>query len=201
MEFKGKIMNNVTNSDWLSEEELQSIGFKTIGKNVLISKKCSIYGAKNVSIGSNVRIDDFSIISAFSGELFLDGYNHISSYCYINSSGTVIMKMFSGLSSRCSLYSSSDDYSGTFLTNPTVPKKFLGVKTAPIILGRHVIIGTNSCVLPGCELGDGAAVGAFSLVNRDIEEFKIAVGAPAVPVKDRKREILALEEKLLEENK
>jgi galactoside O-acetyltransferase len=106
--------------------------------------------------------------------------------------------MFSGLSSRCSLYSSSDDYSGAFLTNPTVPKQFLNIKKGPIILGKHVIIGTNSCVLPGCHLGDGVAVGAFSLVNKDIEEFKIAVGIPAVAVKDRKKELINLEKECLE---
>lgn len=187
------LRNSTDSSGWLSQEEMLSMNFKELGSNVLISKKCSIYGSKNISIGSNVRIDDFCVISASSGELILEGYNHISAFCYINSSSKIVMKMFSGLSSRCSLYSSSDDYSGAFLTNPTVPKQFLNIKKGPIILGKHVILGTNSCVLPGCNLGDGVAVGAFSLVNKDVEKFKIVIGIPATVVKDRKRDLINLE--------
>ena len=44
-------------------EELGKIGFKKLGKNVLISKKSSIYTPENISIGDNVRIDDFTILS------------------------------------------------------------------------------------------------------------------------------------------
>lgn len=185
------------NNGWLTEKELRDYGFKNMGENILISRKCSIYGAQNIYFGSNIRIDDFCIISAISGELRLEGYNHISAFCYINSSGNITLKTFSGLSSRCSLYSSSDNYDGSCLTNPTVPKEFLDIKTAPIVLGKHVIIGNNSTILPGCSIGDGAAIGAFSLVTKDIEPFKIAVGIPAKPIKDRKKEMLKMEKECL----
>lgn len=46
-------------TSFLSENELKAIGFKCYGSNVLISRKASIYGAANISIGDNVRIDDF----------------------------------------------------------------------------------------------------------------------------------------------
>ena len=48
---------------FLSDEELRKIGFKSLGTNVLISNKVSIYGAEFISIGDNVRIDDFCILS------------------------------------------------------------------------------------------------------------------------------------------
>ena len=47
-----------------SREQLKKIGFKSLGKNVLISDKTSIYSPENISIGNNVRVDDFSILSA-----------------------------------------------------------------------------------------------------------------------------------------
>ena len=46
----------------LSRLQLEDIGFKSVGKNVLISDKASIYGAGNISIGNNVRIDDFVVL-------------------------------------------------------------------------------------------------------------------------------------------
>lgn len=47
-----------------SREQLEKIGFKFLGNNVLISDKTSIYSPENISIGNNVRVDDFSILSA-----------------------------------------------------------------------------------------------------------------------------------------
>ena len=45
------------------KEDLYKLGLKDLGKNVFISKKCSIYTPENISIGDNVRIDDFCILS------------------------------------------------------------------------------------------------------------------------------------------
>jgi serine acetyltransferase len=50
-------------TSFLSREKLMEIGFKSIGENVLLSSKASIYGPENIEIGNNVRIDDFCILS------------------------------------------------------------------------------------------------------------------------------------------
>ena len=188
----------MNNNGWYTKEEMLSIGFKSLGDNVMISNKCSIYGAKNISLGSNIRIDDFTILAASSGELVLEGYNHIASFCYLNSSAGITMKKFSGLSSRCSLYSTSDKYDGSCMTNPTVPEEFLDVISGEIVLGKHVVVGNNSTILPGCKIGEGSAVGAFSLVTKDISDFKISVGIPAKELKDRKREFVQMEKEWLD---
>ena len=65
---------------FLSKYELLSIGFKEIGDNVLISDKASIYSPELMSIGSNVRIDDFCILS---GNIVLHNYIHISAFSVI----------------------------------------------------------------------------------------------------------------------
>ena len=64
-------------NSFYTEKELKAIGFKKLGKNVLISKKASIYGANNMEIGNNVRIDDFCFLS---GRIILGDYIHISAY-------------------------------------------------------------------------------------------------------------------------
>ena len=50
-------------NSFYDNDELKRLGLKSIGENVLISRKASIYGAKSISIGHNVRIDDFCILS------------------------------------------------------------------------------------------------------------------------------------------
>ena len=109
---------------------------------------------------------------------------------------TIELGDFAGLSSRVSIYSSSDDYSGGALTNPTVPEDFRAVTHARVKLGKHVIVGAGSVVLPGVSLGDGVAVGALSLVTKNCEEFGTYLGVPAKRIGTRRRDLLDLEERL-----
>jgi|LauGreDrversion4_2_1035121.scaffolds.fasta_scaffold03025_2 virginiamycin A acetyltransferase len=68
----------------------------------------------------------------------------------------------------------------------------------PIIIGHDVWIGTQCVVLSGVKIGNGAIIGANSVVSSDIPAFAIAVGNPAKVIKyrfDEKRqsEILKME--------
>lgn len=57
--------------------------------------------------------------------------------------------------------------------------------TAPVHIGEYVWIGARVIVLPGVSIGEGAVVGAGSVVSRDIPACAIAVGNPARVVKYR----------------
>ena len=179
---------------YYSKKELQEFGFRALGRQVLISRTCRIYTPEQISLGSHVLIDDFTILN---GEITIGNFVHISSNCelYAGDAG-ITMCDFSGLSSRCTLYAVSDDYSGAFLTNPTVPLAFRGVTEAPIVLEKHVILGTGCSVLPGVRLGEGCAFGSMSLASRSTEPWGIYAGIPARRVKERKQDLLDRETKL-----
>jgi acetyltransferase-like isoleucine patch superfamily enzyme len=49
----------------------------------------------------------------------------------------------------------------------------------PIHVGRGAWLGFDSCVLPGVTVGEGAIVGARSVVDSDVEPFTIVAGNPA----------------------
>jgi galactoside O-acetyltransferase len=182
---------------FLSIEQLQAYGFKSIGTNVKISDKTSIYGAKRISIGSNVRIDDFCILSAGDEGIEIGSNIHIAAYCSLIGRSLIKLHDFAGLSSRVALYSSSDDYSGNFLTNPTIPETFTNVKHGAVIIGKHVIIGVCSCVLPNVKIGDGSAVGAYSLVTKNIKPGIIVNGVPAKFLMNRSQKLFDLEKDFL----
>jgi len=186
---------------FLSKEEIQKIGFKSVGDNVLISDKASIYGASRISIGNNVRIDDFCVLSAGEGGIILGNNIHIAVYCSFIGNGEIILEDFSGTSSKVAIYSSNDDYSGAFLTNPTVPSLYTKVTSGKVHLKKHVIVGAGSIILPNVTLEEGVAIGSLSLVNRSIPEYTIAVGSPAKPLKSRKRDLKKLEWKYLNQYK
>lgn len=186
---------------FLSKDELQKIGFKSIGDNVLISDKCSIYSPQKIEIGNNVRIDDFCVLSAGIGGISIGNNIHIACYTSLIGAGKITLEDFSQVSSRVVILSSSDDFSGEYLIGPCIPPEFTNVKSASVKLMKHSVIGTGSTILPNVTIGIGAAVGAMSLVKDNVGEFDIVAGIPAKKVKDRKRKITQIELEFLEKNK
>jgi acetyltransferase-like isoleucine patch superfamily enzyme len=57
----------------------------------------------------------------------------------------------------------------------------------PIIIGGFSWLGTNVTVVDGVKIGKGAIVGALSLVNKDIDDYAIAVGIPAKIIRYREK--------------
>lgn len=184
-------------SNYLDEEELAALGLARWGRNVLVSRKASIYGGCRIHLGNDVRIDDFCLLSAGEGGIEIGCYVHVAAYSLLVGQGAIRMHDFSGLSSRVCVYSSSDDYSGESLTNPTVPSDYTNVRHAPVTIGRHAIVGAGTVILPGTNIGEGVAVGAMSLVKGDCEEFGVYIGVPARRAGERKRALLDVETRLL----
>lgn len=178
---------------FLNREQLESIGFAEIGANVLLSDKASFYNPSKISIGSNVRIDDFCVLSAGEGGIEIGDYIHVAVFSSLIGAGKIKLSDFVNISSRVSIYSSNDDYSGETLTNPMIPERFKRVERSDVELRKHVIVGSGSVILPGVTLNEGVAVGALSLVCADCEEFTIYSGIPAKPLKIRKNDLKKLE--------
>ena len=95
------------------------------------------------------------------------------------------------------IYSTNDDYSGEVMTGPTLPAEFTRVVFAPVVIGRHVVVGAGSIVLPGISIGEGAATGALSLIKDDVAPFTIVAGNPARVIGARARQLLDLEQEYL----
>ena len=104
---------------------------------------------------------------------------------------------FANISSRVTIYSVSDDYSGNSMTSPMIPEEYKNVRSESVYIERHVIIGSTSVVLPGVKLREGSAFGSFSFINRDSEAWSINAGIPFRKIKERQKEILKLEKDYL----
>jgi len=186
----------MTISSFLSRTELLSFGFKKLGKNILISRKTSIYNAAELEIGDNVRIDDFCILS---GKIKFHNYIHISAFCglYAGSSGIEINN-FSGISPNSMLFSESDDFSGDHLIGPMVPNKYRNIISGKITLEKYVQIGASSTILPAVTLKEGSVIGSMSLVRNSTNPWSIYCGSPLYKLRDREKNILKLEKKFLQ---
>ena len=182
---------------YYNETHLAELGFRSLGTNVMIARDSIIVGIPNVAIGSNVRIDSNVTFAAISGSLTIGDYVHIGGGSHINCTGGVSIGSYVAISQGVKIYSASDDYSGIFMTNPTVPRHLRRDQVGEINIGDHVIIGSGSVVLPGVDLEMGAAIGALSLVKSNVAEFTLVAGSPAKYVRDRSRNVLSLSQELL----
>jgi acetyltransferase-like isoleucine patch superfamily enzyme len=181
------------------ESELKDLGFKHVGKGVLLSKKAVIYNHDKIVLGDYVRVDDFCILS---GIVTLGNFVHIAVCTRLSGSAAgLTLKDFAGVSYNSTIIASSDDYSGEFMTNPMVPLKYRRILPNPVVLERHALVASHCMVVPGVTIGEGSAIGAMSLVLKNVEPWSIYAGIPAKKIKERKRNLLALEKEMLAEMK
>jgi dTDP-4-amino-4,6-dideoxy-D-glucose acyltransferase len=177
-------------------DQLHALGIR-FGKNVVVHQTVQFFGAEQITLGDNVRIDCFCVLSARK-PVSLGNYVHLGVGVNIFGSEGVVIHDFAGLSSRATIFTASDDYTEGYLTGPTVPENFKKVTCGQVVLNSHAIVGASSVIMPGVTLARGAAVGALSFVTRDVPEFAVVAGHPAREVGKRNRVRLdALEQNFL----
>ena len=171
-------------TSFYTDAELKELGIKSYGTNVMISRKCCIYSPQLLSIGNNVRIDDFCILS---GNISIGNFVHISAYCALHGSKGIEIRSHSGCSARTTIYSAIDDFSGNFLIGPMHPELLTNVQGGKVIIDEFAQIGANCVIFPNLTIGEGAAIGAMSLVRESVEPWTINVGIPSHIIKPRSK--------------
>ncbi|HTI11067.1 MAG TPA: hypothetical protein VL832_20995 [Puia sp.] len=182
---------------YFSADELLEFNFAKLGRNIRISRTTTIYNCQHVEIGDNVRIDNFCTI-ALSGQakLIIDDYVHISAYNFINGAADLHIQSFTTTAPYVGIFTSTDDYSGSYLTGGVVPRELIGTVSKAVVIHKHCIIGTASTIMPGVNLQEGTAVAAHSFVKHSSERLAILGGVPAREIGKRKADFLALEKKI-----
>lgn len=141
-----------------------------------------VIGTGRITLGRQCRIGrECEFTTEAQGEIILGGNVRINrgttlaSYAQIRIGTFTIMGEFSSI---------RDANHGT---EPGTPMRLQPHTAAPISIGRDVWIGRGSCILPGVTIGDGAIIGANSVVTKDIPSHTLAAGAPAKVLRDRKK--------------
>lgn len=177
-------------SQYYNIPELKLLGFKKIGKNILISKNSTYYSPESISFGDNTRVDDFCVLS---GKIEIGDNCHISSHCRIASGISKIkIKNYSSLSMSCVIIAESSDFNGDFLGNPTFPRKYQKNEIKPVIIGEYCMIGTGTTIMPGVEMAEGSVVGAMSLLIRSTESWSVYFGIPARKISNRNNNVISM---------
>jgi galactoside O-acetyltransferase len=179
-----------------TEKELKSLGIE-VGKSLAVHNSVVFFNPQNLHIGDHTRIDCFSIISCGCDGIWIGDHCHIAAGCYLfGSGGQIRLEDFVGLSARVTIYTANDDYTEGWLTGPTVPDEYRKVRTGPVTLKKHAIVGAHSILLPQVTLGLGSSIGALTLVGNNVQAYNIVVGNPNRMVGKRGHRLLKLEKTL-----
>ncbi|MCK4793022.1 MAG: acyltransferase [Desulfobacteraceae bacterium] len=153
-------------------------------ENVKIYDSAKIAGIENIQFGHHIIVDDFVFIYA-KKKIKIGNYVHIAAFSSITGGEEVVLEDFSCISWGARIFTATDDFTGSGFGNSTVPEEYRRIKRAPVHIGRFVIVGANSVVLPGVVIGEGTTVGANSVVTRDLEPWGVHIGDKKIADRDK----------------
>lgn len=167
---------------YLTQYHITQIGFKSIGDNCLISDKASFYRPENISIGENVRVDDFVIMSAGDGGITIGNNVHIGVFVSLIGAGNISIGDYAEISGRVSVYSSTNNFNSEYFYENGIRKNII---SGYVIIEDYVVVGSGCVIMPNVVIGTRSRVGALSLVKFDIGEHEICGGVPCKFIKFR----------------
>jgi len=154
-----------------------------VGDNVTIGDFCKL--EKGVRIGNNVELMDYIKLmpeTIIGDNCKLDDYVNTSGYCNIGNN--VRIKRNSMIGQAVDIRDDVWIGSGvctTRLKNPKGPN----CEEEWIIIERGAMIGSKVLLLAGVRIGEGAIIGAGSVVTKDCEPYETYIGHPAKLVKQK----------------
>lgn len=130
-----------------------------------------VFGAK---VGKNVHIYNSATIY-MPWNLTIQDDSSIGEHAYIYNLGPIVIGSRATISHKAHLCAGTHDYSLSSL--PLIK--------SGIQIGDNSWICADAFIGPGVQVGEGAVVGACSVVMKDVEPYKVVAGNPAVVIKSR----------------
>ena len=98
----------------------------------------------------------------------------------MNHADLITIEDFAHITGGCRLLCHQRDLSNYHIGDNAA---LVGYRLGPIHIGKGCMIGMTTMIMPGVTIGEGAIVGAGSLVTKDIPAWTVATGRPAKVVK------------------
>ena len=150
----------------------------------------NIVKASNIHIGDYTYYDDSNDPTQFETRNVLFNYPEyfpdqliIGKFCAIAQGVQFMMGAANHRTASISTY--PFNVMGGLWREKTTPHVSELPLKGDIVIGNDVWIGREAKILPGVKIGDGAIIGAYAVVAKDVEPYSVAVGNPARIVKKR----------------
>lgn len=151
---------------------------------------------KNVITNPNILVGDYTMYNDFVNDPRLFEQNNVLYHYPINHDRLIIGKFCSIACGAKFLFTSANHTMSSLSTYPfplffeewNLDRKDVTDawdRKGDIVIGNDVWIGYEAVLLSGVTIGDGAIIGARSLVTRDVPPYTIVGGVPAKPIRKR----------------
>jgi acetyltransferase-like isoleucine patch superfamily enzyme len=151
---------------------------KYIGENVKIYELAKLVKPEVISIGDGTQIDDFSFIYGGQG-ISIGRYNHICSFVTIIGGGEFESEDYVGISAGCRIITGTQHYGDGARMVPVVAAEQQHIIRGKVTLKKDAFLGSNAIIYPDVTIGEGAIIGAGSVVTKNVEPWTINVGIPS----------------------
>ncbi len=154
---------------------------RRVGRGVHVYGPVYFLGTRNVALGSRGNLYDNVLF-----ETEAEGTITLGDRFTVNRGGLLSSHSCLTIGDNFLMgeYASIRDSDHVFL-DCIRPIREQGFDARPIRIGNDVWIGRGAVVLKGVTIGDGAVIGANSVVNRDIPGYQLWAGVPARFIRDR----------------
>lgn len=157
------------------------INLSRCGDNVIIEDGVRIFHPENIEIGDNVYIGHDTILKGYYNSKLIIGSNTwIGQCCFIHGAGGITIGENVGIGPCVKMHAAKHKELGI-----DTPILFSELEFLHITIGDDCNIGIGTVILPGVKVGKGTKIGANSVVNKNIEEYSVAVGVPIKVIKKR----------------
>lgn len=154
-----------------------------LGKGVKIYQGVNNGKKGEVKIGDKTAIEDYAILHAYGGSIFIDKNSFIGPHCVLYGHGKIHIGQNCLVAMHTCIISA----------NHSIPPRHLSIRSLPdirkeVIIEDDVWVGAGVKILSGVKVGKGAVIGAGSVVTKDLPPYSISVGNPAKVIKYRNEE-------------
>lgn len=154
---------------------------KHVGDNVVIEEGVRIFHPETISLGNRVYIGHETMLKGYyKGYLEVGSGSWIGQRCFFHSAGGLRIGENVGIGPEVKILTSAHDFDSTRQPVMHFPLKF-----APVEIRAGVDVGIAAILLPGVTIGEGAVIGAGSVVTADVPSYEVWAGVPARKLRDR----------------
>lgn len=155
--------------------EFRRSDFRSIGEHVIFEDGVKVFHPDRISIGENVYVGHYTILKGhYRGEMMIGDHSWIGQGCFLHSAGTITIGAAVGIGPNVSILTSVHEEGP--LDQPVL---FGPLRFGEVTVEDGCDIGVGAILLPSVRIGEGAIVGAGSVVTKDIPAYSVAAGNPA----------------------
>ena len=156
-----------------------SSSFKKFGKKSTLVFPFRINGAKYISIGKKVHINEGAWMLAHENTdkapvIKIGSGSYIGRFVHIVAVNEIKIKDNVAMADKVYISDNTHNYEDV----NTLMKDQDILDNGPVVIGENTWIGENACIM-GASIGKHCVIGVNSVVTKDIPDYSIAVGSPA----------------------